>query len=64
MAGGGIINGEGGGNFLAGNIVERTEVDMEVSSWIKNFCGNIWVMCNLGSLGNNTSTSIVVDFGG
>ena len=36
---------------------------MEVSAWIKLFCGKIWVANNLGCLINKTGTERVVGFG-
>ena len=44
MAGGGINNGEGGDIFLAGDLIEEAEVNMEASARIKVFCVNFWVM--------------------
>ena len=44
MAGGGINNSEGWSRFLAGDLVEESEVNMEVCAWIKVLCENIGVM--------------------
>ena len=41
---GGINNSDGWSNFLAGELVEESEVKMEVSALIKVLCGNIGVI--------------------
>ena len=61
--GGSTINCKGRGKCLAGDIVEKYELKMKKSAQIKIFCRNIWVVGKVGSLGNNTSTSRVVQFG-
>ena len=62
MAGGGIRNDKGGGNFLTGDLIEKTEVKMESSYLIKVFCGNILVTGKEGSLGNKGGKERVVEF--
>ena len=63
MAGGGINNGEGGGKFLTGGIVEKIEFKIEASAQFKVLYINIWVMGKAGSLGNNTGMERVGEFG-
>ena len=41
---GGTNNSDGWSNFLAGELVEESEVKMEVSALIKVLCGNIGVI--------------------
>ena len=44
VAGVGINNGEGGDTFLAGDLLEEDEVNMEAGDQIKVFCGKFWVI--------------------
>ena len=60
MAGGGISNGEGGGNLFTGDIVEKYEVNMEVSGQIKIFCGDSRVAGKVGYLENNAGQKMGV----
>ena len=41
------------------NSVDKTEFDMEASSWIKMLCGNIRVAVNTCSLINNIVAAVV-----
>ena len=45
VSGVGINNGEGWGEFLAGDLFEEAGFKMEDSAWIKLFCGNIEGLC-------------------
>ena len=47
-----IINDERRGKFTTVDIDEKTEVNMEASVRIKDFCGKIWVTGKAGSFDN------------
>ena len=63
VAGGGIKNGEVGGIYLTGDLVEEAEFEMEKSAQIKVFCGKIRVIRYVRSLGNKTVAVRVREFG-
>ena len=63
VAGGGINNGEVGGKYLTGDLVEEAEFEMEKSAQIKVLCGKIRVIRYVRSLGNKTVTVRVREFG-
>ena len=63
VSGGGIKNIEDWGKLSAGDLVEEDEVKMEVSTWIKIFCGKIGVTGQTGSHGNKKFLSGVGELG-
>ena len=63
MAGGCIRNDESRETFSTCYLVEKAEVNMEVSSQIEMYCQDVGVTGKLGYLGNNAVVERVCEFG-